>query len=102
MLDSEIVININEERRLDETHLNQCEVIIIKSMKKGETSKIEILPSYLNQFDSNILNNKKFNNNTRIIYELTLIDFIENNERFTKKGKLYQVFFINKGILYKY
>lgn len=95
---SETVLTLeNEERKLDEISFSLCEIIMIKSFKRGETARIEILPSYLRQFNSNFINKLEYQNNTRICYELTLISFIENSVKQTKKGKIYSVFTLSKG-----
>ena len=88
-----------EQVKLDGINFAVCEGIMIKSLKKGETSKIEILSSYLKEHKNNILflNNIEFDYKSRICYEITLNNFIENNEKQTKKGKKYTMFKLAKG-----
>jgi hypothetical protein len=85
---------------LEENKFSLCEITMIKSLKKGETSRIEILPHFLSKNLNNLLGKfgLKYDNKSRIIYEIELINFKELIEKETNKGKKYQCVTLSKGI----
>jgi len=72
---------------------------MIKSLKKGETSRIEILPYFLSKNLNNLLEKHglKYDDNSRIVYEIKLINFRELLEKETNKGKKYRSVTLMKG-----
>ncbi len=99
-LGSEMILTKSYQIYLNSENLNEGEIIIVKSLKKKEKSRIMVSKEYIKS--SLLMNNetidKIYNSDLRITYEIELIKFKQNLSIINSNGIRIQKIQISKGL----